>query len=313
MKRLFAPLLGLAVCCASARSHPGNLAAQEWDVDSQGMSIRVWSYGGAPGTPVLLLIHGGPGLSHDYFAPLERLATPRLRVVTYDQRNVGKSGRLPRREGTLDPAGFTLAKYVADLEAVIASLKSPRVHLLGHSWGGMIAQAYVAAHPDALASLSLVSAIPPTAPGFQAGISRMQQRVAELQKVGLIPEKTPPPRGEDCSASVAAVVPAYFADPRFPAPPELRATTCHAGIGEATGQQLNAFDYREALGRFKAPALVFDGKGDPFGLDWATESAAALTGTKVELVTPDACGHFPWAECPQAFYAAVETILGADR
>ena len=311
--RLIAPLAALAVSCAGGRAHPGNLAASEWDVDSGGMSIRVFSYGGGPTTPALVVIHGGPGLSHDYLAPLERLATSRLRVVTYDQRNVGRSGRLPRREGTLDPSEFSIAKYVADLEAVIASLHAPRVHLMGHSWGGMVAQAYVAAHPDALASLSLVSAIPPTAPGFQAGISRMQQRVGELQKAGLIPEKTPPPRGEDCSRSVEAIWPAYFADPKLPVPPELKATSCHAGVGEATGPHLNSFDYREALSRLKAPALVLDGKADPFGLDWATESAAALSGAKVEVVTPDACGHFPWAECPQAFYAAVERILGADR
>ena len=306
-------LLGALAGCAAPRGQGGGFAPRTRAVDAQGLSIHTRTVGGADGSPALILIHGGPGLSSDYLTALDRLATAKLRVVTYDQRGVGKSGRLPRRDGRPDPSDFTIAKSVADLEAVIASLGAPRVHLLGHSWGGMIAQAYAAAHADKIASLSLVSAIPPTAAGFQAGLSQMTVRIGELQKEGLIPEKTPAPRGEDCSASVGAVMPAYFANPKQPPTDELKATTCHNGIGEATRPHLASFDFRDALAKVRGPALVFEGKADPVGVGWADESAAALSNAQVDKVEPDACGHFPWAEYPQAFFAAVEKVLGADR
>jgi pimeloyl-ACP methyl ester carboxylesterase len=318
--RLTAALAALSLAafgCAGAQTQQRPVAStqsgRELDVDSQGVPIHVRLVGGADGSPALVLVHGGPGISSDYLRSLERLASPRLRVVTYDQRGVGRSGRLPRKEGKLDPASFTSAAYVADLEAVVRSLRSPRVHLLAHSWGGMIAQAYVTAHPDELASLALVGAIPPTQDAFSAGLLSQHVRIVVLRKEGLIPPQRAPTESEDCMPGIRDIAPAYFADPKFPWPDELQASTCHAGINAASFAELKGFNFREGLGKFRGPALVFAGKSDPSGVVWAEDSAAALKAASVEKVEPEACGHFPWLECPQPFYAALEKLLGTDR
>ncbi|WP_232285979.1 proline iminopeptidase-family hydrolase [Solidesulfovibrio carbinoliphilus] len=90
---------------------------------------------GAPGLP-LLVLHGGPGVPHDYLEPLEALADERP-VVFYDQLGCGLSDRPD------DPALFTVSRFVAELDAVRRALKLSRLHLLGQSWGTMLAVDYL--------------------------------------------------------------------------------------------------------------------------------------------------------------------------
>lgn len=112
------------------------------DLDREGFVAvpggRVWRRicgGDAPGT-ALLVLHGGPGVPHDYLEPLEGLAAERP-VVFYDQLGCGLSDR-PE-----DTALFTLPRFVAELHAVRQALGLSRMHLLGQSFGGMLAVDYL--------------------------------------------------------------------------------------------------------------------------------------------------------------------------
>jgi len=98
---------------------------------------RVWyrAVGDGPGTP-LLVLHGGPGFPHDYLEGLAALGDQR-RVVFYDQLGCGRSDR-PE-----DPSLWTLERFVEELAAVRAALRLDRVHLLGQSWGTMLAVEYM--------------------------------------------------------------------------------------------------------------------------------------------------------------------------
>src|SRR5919109_2857797 len=83
----------------------------------------------------LLALHGGPGSTHNYFAPLERLAGQRP-VVLYDQIGCGKSDRPQDIEWSVDV-------FRDEVAAVREQLGLERIHLLGTSWGGMLAQEHV--------------------------------------------------------------------------------------------------------------------------------------------------------------------------
>src|SRR5262245_40104640 len=88
--------------------------------------------------PILIAINGGPGLSSDgWGGALDRFVGTGFRVVTYDQRGVGKS-TFPKRNN------FTLTAYVNDLEAIRQALGVETMHVYGHSFGGLIAMAYAA-------------------------------------------------------------------------------------------------------------------------------------------------------------------------
>jgi len=100
--------------------------------------------------PVLAL-HGGPGSTHNYFAPLERLGKERA-VVLYDQIGCGGSDR-PQ------DIAWSVAVFRDELDAVRHQLGLDRIHLLGTSWGGMLALEHVLSGAEGIVSLVLSSTL----------------------------------------------------------------------------------------------------------------------------------------------------------
>ena len=247
---------------------------------------------------LLVLLAGGPGDTHDYMLPLERLASERLRVVAYDQRGVGRS---PAPEGT----AFTYAEHVADLERLRTHFGVERMHLLGHSWGGALAMLYAAAHPDHVASMLLVGS-PVVAPVLsETGLQNLVNRILQLSREGIITR----PDGFDCNARVKAAAPAYFADPRFPVPEAIGAGTINCEVSWHISESLKGVDVRPQLAPVRAPVMVIQGDSDFLGLDLARATVEALRAAKPELVVLPSCGHFPWFECPAPFLAAAQRFL----
>jgi proline iminopeptidase len=113
---------------------------------------RIWYKvsGTGGGTPVILL-HGGPGYSSFYLKAFEELGDDRP-VVRYDQLGGGKSDRI------VDTTLFTIDHFVRELDSLRAHLGYDKVHLLGHSWGTILALEYYRVHPGHVVSLTLASA-----------------------------------------------------------------------------------------------------------------------------------------------------------
>jgi proline iminopeptidase len=112
---------------------------------------RVWSQvvGGGERVP-LVVLHGGPGFPHDYVRSLEELADERP-VVFYDQLGCGRSDRPD------DLGLWTVERAVEELATVLAALGLSRIHLLGQSWGSMLAVEYALSQPGGMVSLVLAS------------------------------------------------------------------------------------------------------------------------------------------------------------
>src|SRR5882672_9141330 len=121
---------------------------QEGLVDAHGVLIYYKTVGrGAP----LVIVHGGPGASHDYFLPYLLPLARRNRLIFIDERGSGRSEKLD------DPAGYTVENMVEDLEAVRRELGLGKISLLGHSYGGVLAQAYAFKYQANLGHLLLCS------------------------------------------------------------------------------------------------------------------------------------------------------------
>lgn len=103
----------------------------------------------------LLLIHGGPGSTHNYFEVLDDLAlTTGRQVISYDQLGCGES----YVEGR--PELWTLQTWEDELDALRRHLHLDRVHLLGQSWGGMLIIAYlIDRKPEGVESVILSSTL----------------------------------------------------------------------------------------------------------------------------------------------------------
>lgn len=102
------------------------------------------------GVPIVLL-HGGPGATHHYFHPYFSRAKDFARVIYYDQRGCGISGYCPGK-------GYTIGQAADDLENLRKALKIDKWVVVGHSYGGLLAQYYSLKYPESLAGLVLVGA-----------------------------------------------------------------------------------------------------------------------------------------------------------
>jgi proline-specific peptidase len=108
---------------------------------------RVMGHGG--GTP-LLVLHGGPGMPHDYLKPLGSSSDTRF-VVFYDQLGCGRADR------PTDPGMWRIDHFLEELSVVRGALGLDVVHLFGHSWGSMLAVDHCLAGAAGVESLILAS------------------------------------------------------------------------------------------------------------------------------------------------------------
>jgi L-proline amide hydrolase len=104
------------------------------------------------GRDPLLCLHGGPGSTHHYFAPLERLADQGRAVVVYDQLGCGRSDRPTDVDWSVDV-------FLDELAALRRQRGLDRIHLLGTSWGGMLALEHALSGFGGLTSVVLSSTL----------------------------------------------------------------------------------------------------------------------------------------------------------
>lgn len=135
----------------------------------------------------LLLLHGGPGSTHNYFEVLDPLAEEDGRaLIMYDQLGCGKSPA-PGRKDLMN-----LQVWVGELENLRACLGLEECHILGHSWGGMLLLEYVCGQPrSGVSSLILASTLPSSSlyGSEQRRMLRelpqdMQDAIAEAERTG---------------------------------------------------------------------------------------------------------------------------------
>lgn len=99
----------------------------------------------------LLVLHGGPGVPHDYLEVLAKLAE-NIPIIFYDQLGCGHSKVL-----NPDQKLWKLKRYLIELEILIDHFNLDKVFLFGHSWGGALALEYTLKHPKKVTRLILAS------------------------------------------------------------------------------------------------------------------------------------------------------------
>lgn len=286
---LLAMLLGMAAC--GEKAMPTKPPFRELRVPADDVTLYVRIAGDPKATNVLIAIHGGPGNSSDYMVSLEQLASTKLAVVSYDQRGTGQS--------TEPSKGYAMCNYIADLEAVRQAVGADSVHLLGHSWGGLVATHYATIHPQRVRSIILMGSGVPNPQAAQAGQANKAQRITALQQQGIIPEPL---------TSLTDILPAYFSDPNFDMPDELKNMHYNPTVEQMTWSALGNYDFAAGVDRLDHPVLVLWGEDDPFGMAYVEATKRALSAATVEIVVLEKCGHY-WHECPDEFFSHVRAFL----
>lgn len=267
-----------------------------------------WCEYGDPAAPPILLLHGGPGASHEYLLPQMLELAKSHRVVMYDQRGGGRS------KHDDDRAEIGWREQVADVASVVKELDTEPLTLVGYSWGGLLAMLYaieaaagrVAPRP---ARLALIDPAPITREyreQFEAEFARRQagREVAALrealQSSGLREHDPDAYRQRNFELSVAG----YFADPHRAH--DLTPFRVTGRVQQSIWRSLGDYDLRPALSSLRVPAFVVHGREDPIPLASSQEAARAL-GT--ECVVLERCGHVPYVEQPEQLFAVLERFL----
>lgn len=129
--------------------------------------------------PVCFAIHGGPGSDHADFKPWLSPLADQVQIVYMDLRCNGQSERV-------DPATCTLEQLADDIEALREYLGFDKIMLLGHSFGGMVAQVYATRYADTLDKLILLCTAPSRE--FYTDALEFAQKIATPEQLRVIPE-----------------------------------------------------------------------------------------------------------------------------
>ncbi len=280
-------------------------------VDSDGVLIYFETIGKGP---PLMVLHGGPGSTHDYFLPFLLPLSRQHQLVFIDERGSGRSQQLS------DPKGYTLDAMVKDIEAVRVTLDLGKIDLLGHSFGGILAQAYAIAHPAALHKL-ILAGTGSSATRINADLARVKnsantavrQRIDALELQG-ITDKNGAQLQEYRRLADEAELPFNY-HLRLPPWSAAADPISWEVLGEMWGRKsdfhidgnLQGFDFLSALKKLAVPTLVIYGDHDLVSKATAEQTHAALADSR--LVEVAQSGHQTFVDQPAVFMSAVETFL----
>ncbi len=324
---VLAALIFLSAACGRApekRSTAGEKSAasfvtEQGFVDANGVLIFYKAMG--RGEP-LLVLHGGPGASHGYFLPYLLPLMRTNRLVFIDERGSGQSQKLA------DPAGYTVEAMVEDVEAVRQKLNLGQVNLLGHSFGGVLAQAYALKYQGNLSHLVLCSTFPSTRKMnevFRAMKAKMPSellaRIEKMEKAGLYGHGREYEKNRYTSEyMIAAWGEGYFPylygkrpDANYdPVANGVMAWDLYREMWGAHGEfiidgNLASVEYVDRLPSLRVPTLITVGDHDECDPSLARTMHEKIPGSKL-VVLPDS-GHMTFVDQPELFNSAVDGFL----
>jgi proline iminopeptidase len=292
---------------------------QEGFVDAHGVLIYYWIVG--RGEP-LMIVHGGPGASHDYFLPYLLPLARHNKLIFIDERGSGRSEKLE------DVKQYTVENMVEDVEAVRQALGLGKMSLLGHSYGGVLAQAYALKYQEHLRGLILSSTFSSTSAINQVFVdmkakmpAELRDRINRMEKEGLFGKGPDYRKGRYTDDyMVAAWGEGYFPylyqnrpDANFdPIGMGNTAWDLYREMWGSHGEyvidgNLKSVEYTDLLPVIHVPTLVMCGDHD--------ESAPALSETmhaKIKgstLVILPKSGHMNFVDQPDLYISAVDGFL----
>lgn len=263
------------------------------------------------GDPIIV-IHGGPGLDHEYLQPgLDALGT-RHTLVYYDQRGTGRSA------AELDETAISFDLFIEDIEQLREALGYDQIGVLGHSFGTLLAIEYARRYPDRTRALILMN---PVEPG-----TRFQEETATRQAEGRTDEVTAEMetlrRSEGFQARDPATLSRFYRlafrgvmktpDQVDELDLDLAGTTARQGqdVARLLGTSMGPVEWWDRLPSIEAPTLVLHGRYDAPPTDMARELAEAFPLGTFEVLD---AGHFPYLEDREGLLSAVSSFYATFR
>jgi proline iminopeptidase len=296
---------------------------EEGYVDANGLMLYYLAVG--RGEP-LLMLHGGPGASHDYFLPYLLPLARHHRLILIDERGSGRSQKLQ------DASGYTIENMVEDVEGVRRALNLGKISLLGHSYGGALAQAYALKYQQNLRQLILASTWSSTKAMNEVFVRmkenmtpELRQRIDRLEAAGLFGHGKPYEQNRYTSDyMVAAWGEGYFPyvyhnrpDPNYD--PIAQGNTAWDLYREMWGEHgefvidgnLKSVEYTERLATIKVPTLIIVGEHDECDPALSKAMQEKIAGSRLAIM-PNS-GHMAFVDQPELYVKTVDDFLQAGK
>ena len=257
--------------------------------------------------PPLMLMHGGLGGDHTFFLPWFEDIADQWTLILYDHRGNGRSR-------PIEWEGVSHDTWAADADALRAYLGYEKISLLGHSYGGFLAQEYAARYQDRLDALILLC----TAPALDYPDiikANAEARAKTPEAIAAVDEafsEEPLAKDEDFERVLKALGSLYFHRPDDFA--EIISSIMDdvsfsaAAWNHCSNVCLPDFNMMEQLPKIEVPTLILSGADD-----WITPAEQgqrmhdALPNS--DLVIFDKSGHFPDIEERELFFKTLRDWL----
>lgn len=268
-------------------------------VDVEGLGL-VPDGAGMREKPTLICMHGGPGFDHSAFKPGFGRFADIAQVIYYDHRGHGRSDPRPREEWTLDT-------WADDIVRLCDALGIAKPIVLGQSFGGFVAQRYLARHPGHAAKVVLSSTSPHMA---------LARKAAMFEKLGGPQARDaavafwsqPTPQTWDRYWTLCRHL--YNSQP--PADPLAgqRVLTNYDILLHFAGGEMQELNLLPGLAAVRCPVLVLSGDQDPVcPLEDSRDIAAALPVQWAQLKVVAGAGHGSWRDQPEPAYALLREFF----
>lgn len=274
---------------------------------------RIVGDGEAPGKLPLLCLHGGPGACHDYLEALDAMADTERRVIYYDQLGCGNS-HIPAS----NPSMWTIPLYVEEIDVVRQALGLESIHLLGQSWGGMLAMEYMFTQPKGVASVT-ISNSPASMTQWVAEANRLRDQLPPEVQAALLQHEqagtTDSPEYQTAmqvfyDRHVCRVIPnpeyVQRSFQKLAEYPEVYNTMNGPSEFHVIGT-IKDWDVRDRLGEIKVPTLVISGEYDEATPLIAETVHNGIPGS--EWVLFENCSHITHAEDPDRYMRVLNEFI----
>lgn len=293
-------LLTLFISCVSKKTQNKYFGVK----DINGTRIFINSFG--KGNP-LIIVHGGPGLSHDYFLPhFEKLSENHL-LIFYDQRGTGKSSI----KQNLD--SMNLKTFANDIEGIRKLFGFEKVNILSHSWGALVSLEYILNYPNKVEKLVLSNPV---------ALSNEYDQLVKNKQLSQID-------GEYNNKKEALINSIEFKEKRLSAYEELFKLNFSLSFKDKNKvddiqlklnnnffvtnnlvqnyKGLENFNYLERLDEIEIAVLLISGKYDLAILEADKRASDSLIVS--QLIIMNNSGHFPFIEEPKEYFQEINDFI----
>lgn len=298
-------LLSLVFAACQDRDSNQGLTVEEGFKTINGTEIYYKKMGA--GEPIVM-VHGGPVLEHGYMVPYFKPLADRYELVYFDQRLSGRSS------ADVDSSDVRLKRFVDDIEGIRQVFGFEKIHLMAHSWGGLLAMNYALRYPSNLRSLILLNSMPASSDLWNREEQAMAQNISKedsTKRQEILNSKlfraNPPEAIEQLlklsfkqqffDTSLAEDLDFYIPDDYM-----VRSRL----FGNIMTDIAN-YDLHEELSSMEVPTLLVYGDMEP---------AANLSGPKLDETIPSStllvisnAGHFPFVERRKKVIEELQSFL----